>query len=99
MEGVTTIRNPIVQRHLINLMLSADSPNVTANEKEMKLIGVLESLLGDMNTNKVLDEIQLSCAEYKMSRVPCFAERYLHIVNYLRAYQQTRYARMLPSGE
>lgn len=66
----------------------AGSPNVKANEKEMKLINNLESMLDAVTEGRSVNEKLLANARYKMSRVACFSERYLEIVRFLEAYQQ-----------
>gem|GEM_PF-5498009 len=85
----TRVTDPTIIGFYFTLADYAKSPNVAANEKEMKLINNLESMLDAITERRSIDEELLANARYNMSRVSCFAERYLKIVQSLEKYQQT----------
>lgn len=58
------------------------------NEKELKLIDTLDSLLSMAEAGEQLNEERLGYARYKISRVSCFAEKYADIVDFLEKYEK-----------
>ena len=58
------------------------------NEKELGLIDALDSLLSRVEAGEPLDEERLGYARFKVSRVPCFSEKYADMVGFLESYQR-----------
>jgi hypothetical protein len=61
----------------------------TKNTKELELIDILESLLFATERKESLDAKMLGKARYKVSRVPCFSEKYQDIVDFLCSYESS----------
>lgn len=58
------------------------------NEKELKLISLLEDLVDQAEFNKPLDQDRLGGVRNKVKKVGCFGEKYNHIYEFLNDYHK-----------
>lgn len=74
-----------LKTHICSLMIHQTQQ---VGEKEHKLIGVLEMMLGRVEDKKPLDPNDVEYVRYKISRTSCFSEKYFAIYRFLSQYHE-----------
>lgn len=74
-----------INKYFCELMILA---KYCENEKEKNLINALDELLSQASKTEPLNDRMLSITAYKLSRVSCFSEKYMHMINFLDEYHK-----------